>query len=77
MKWFDFGIGDTQHKQRLSTGTNAGGYFYLIPDTFRGNLVTSSLRMTNSASAAIGALLERFGLRDKARKLLRRLGAAR
>ncbi len=77
VKWFDFGIGDTQHKQRLSTGTNAGGYFYLIPDTLRGNLVTGSLRMTNSASAAIGALLERFGLRQKARQLLRRLGAAR
>jgi len=76
-QWFDFGIGDTQHKQRLSTHSNAGSYYYLIPDTWRGSFAAASLRATNSASAAIGAVLERFGLRQKARQLLRRLGAAR
>jgi CelD/BcsL family acetyltransferase involved in cellulose biosynthesis len=76
-RWFDFGIGDTGHKQRLSTTTTAGGYFYLIPDTWRGNVFTSSLRMTNAASAAIGNALERIGLRQKVRQALRKLGAAR
>lgn len=74
---FDFGIGDTQHKQRLSTGTNAGGYYYLIPDTLRGSVIANSLRTTNALSTALGGVLERFGLRQKARQLLRRLGAAR
>jgi CelD/BcsL family acetyltransferase involved in cellulose biosynthesis len=75
--WFDFGIGTSQHKQRLSTDSTLGGYFYLIPDTWRGSLMANSLRATNSASAVVGAVLERFGLRQKARQLLRKLGAAR
>jgi CelD/BcsL family acetyltransferase involved in cellulose biosynthesis len=74
---FDFGIGDTRHKQRLSTDSVTGGYFYLIPDTWRGSLMAHSMRVTNSASAAIGAVLDRFGLRQKTRQLLRRLGAAK
>jgi hypothetical protein len=74
---FDFGIGDTRHKQRLSTDSVTGGYFYLIPDTWRGSLMANSMRATNAASAAVGAVLERFGLRQKARQLLRRLGAAK
>jgi len=75
--WFDFGIGDTQHKQRLSTQTVTGGYFYLIPDTWRGSAMAATMRSTNAASAAVGAALDRFGVRQRARKLLRRLGAAR
>ena len=76
-QWFDFGIGDTQHKQRLSTQSSAGSYYYLIPDTRRGSFAAASLHATNSVSAAVGATLERFGLRQKARQLLRKLGAAR
>jgi len=74
---FDFGIGDTQHKQRLSTGTSAGGYYYLIPDTMRGSLVANTVRATNAVSAALGRVLDRFGWRQKVRQTLRRLGAAR
>ncbi len=77
VEWFDFGIGDTQHKQRLSTETVTGGYFYLIPDTRRGSAMAATLRASNAASSAVGAALDRFGLRARTRKLLRRLGAAR
>lgn len=77
VEWFDFGIGDTQHKQRLSTETVKGGYFYLIPDTWRGNAVAAALRCSNAASSAVGAALDRLGMRARVRKLLRRLGAAR
>jgi CelD/BcsL family acetyltransferase involved in cellulose biosynthesis len=76
-RWFDFGIGDTGHKQRLSTATQTGWYYYLVPDTWRGSAFTSALRATNAASAAIGNMLERYGLRQKVRQVLRKLGAAR
>lgn len=75
--WFDFGIGDSQHKQRLSTETIGGGYFYLIPDTWRGNAMAATMRSANATSAAAGAMLDRFGMRQRVRKLLRTLGAAR
>lgn len=71
---FDFGIGDTLHKQRLSTGSRVEGYFYLIPAHFRGTLMARSMRITNKVSSALGAVLERFGIRTKVRDLLRKLG---
>jgi CelD/BcsL family acetyltransferase involved in cellulose biosynthesis len=77
VRWFDFGIGDSQHKQRMSTHAILGGYYYLIPDTWRGSLMANAMRATNSASGAIGAALERVGLRHKTRQFLRKLGAAR
>lgn len=77
VQWFDFGIGDTQHKQRLSTDNRTGAYFYLIPDTWRGTVMANAMRSTNALSSAVGSLLQRYGLRQKARQLLRNLGAAR
>ncbi len=34
---FDFGNGDSLHKERLSTGSRLEGYFYLIPSDFKGS----------------------------------------
>lgn len=77
VQWFDFGIGDSQHKQRLSTDSVTGGYFYLIPGTWRGSILANSMRASNAASAAVGTALERLGLRQRTRQLLRKIGAAR
>ncbi len=74
IKEFDFGNGDNLHKERLSTGSVREGYFYLIPAHFRGSCMAYSLRITNKASAMLGACLERFGIRKKIRDLLRKLG---
>jgi len=74
IKEFDFGNGDDVYKERLSTGSRLEGYFYLIPAHFRGSLMAQSLRLTNGVSAALGAALGRFGMRRKARDLLRKLG---
>ena len=70
---FDFGNDDSLHKQRLSTDSRREGYFYLIPATVRGTIMAKSMRATNMASAGIGVVLERFGVRKRVRDFLRRL----
>ncbi len=72
---FDFGNDDSLHKERLSTCSRLEGYFYLIPAHIRGGLMARSMRVTNRVSAALGAVLGRFGVRTKIRDLLRKLGA--
>lgn len=74
---FDFGNSDNLHKERLSTGARVEGYFYLIPDDIRGSLMARSMRAMQAVSSRAGALLERYGVRKKARDLLRKLGAAK
>jgi len=74
---FDFGNGDNLHKQRLSTDSASEGYFYLIPADFAGGVLVCSMRAVGKLSSMLGAILERFGLRKKARDLLRRLGFSR
>jgi len=74
---FDFGNGDNLHKQRLSTDSASEGYFYLIPADFVGGVLACSIRAVGKVSSALGAILGRFGLRRKARDLLRRLGFSR
>lgn len=74
IKEFDFGNDDDVYKERLSTGFRLEGYFYLIPAHFRGSLMARSMRITNMVSAALGAVLGRFGIRTKVRDLLRKLG---
>lgn len=71
---FDFGNGDSLHKERLSTDSRLEGYFYLIPADFRGSLMATSMRATNKVSAALGAILGYFGIRSKMRNLMRKLG---
>jgi CelD/BcsL family acetyltransferase involved in cellulose biosynthesis len=74
---FDFGNGDNLHKQRLSTDSAREGYFYLIRADFSGSVLAHSMVAVAKVSSALGALLERFGLRKKTRDLLRRLGFSR
>lgn len=71
---FDFGNGDSLHKQRLSTGSRLEGYFYLIPSHLRGRVMVAGMRTSNAVSAALGAILGYFGMRKKARDMLRKLG---
>ncbi len=71
---FDFGNGDSLHKERLSTGSRPEGYFYLIPSHFKGSVMAASMRAANTVSAALGTILGHFGMRKTARDLLRKLG---
>lgn len=75
IKEFDFGNGDNLHKKRLSTISRVEGYFYLIPSHFRGRMMVRSKRVADRASAALGAVLGRLGIRKKTRDLVRRLVA--
>ncbi|HXV59057.1 MAG TPA: GNAT family N-acetyltransferase [Vicinamibacteria bacterium] len=77
VKRFDFGNDDSLHKQRLSTDSRREGYFYLIPATLRGAIMAKSMHATNGASAALGAILGRFGARRRVRDFFRRLGVNR
>lgn len=74
---FDFGNGDTLHKQRLSTSSHLEGYFYLIPTGFKNYVMVNSMRATHQISSALGSIFGRFGMRRKARDLLRKLGFSR
>ena len=74
---FDFGNDDSLHKERLSTDSRREGYYYLIPATLGGTIMAKSMHATNTASAALGAILGRLGIRKRVRNFLRRLGLYR
>jgi len=74
---FDFGNGDNLHKQRLSTDGYREGYYYLIPADLPGSVLAYSMKAVGKVSSTLGAILDRLGLRKKARDLLRRLGFSR
>lgn len=74
---WDFGNLDTIHKQRLSNRSELSGFFYLVPKGPRGAAISISMNCMNAASAGLGRLLDKFKLRQKIRKFLRIVGAAR
>lgn len=68
----DFMYGDMSYKEHLSTRSRMERHFYLIPRTVWGTSVATALRSIDGAVEGSAALLERMGLKDKVRRLMRR-----
>ena len=72
VKTFDFLYGDSGSKARLSNLSREEQNFYLVPRTFPLSAVASSLRSFNSIVDSIGEFIEKYGIKTRIRKFLRR-----
>jgi CelD/BcsL family acetyltransferase involved in cellulose biosynthesis len=69
----DFGVGDAPYKRLFGTRCVEYTDAYLFPPTMRNRARLRSLQGINALSAGVGLLLERMGVKERARHLLRRL----
>ncbi len=74
VKRFDFGNDDNTHKQRLSNAYTTESYVYLLPRRWQNSLTYYSMCIGNCVSNSIGRFLENYGLRERMRKFLWKLG---
>lgn len=73
---FDFGIGEAAYKSAFATDQLNFSDAYLFRNSLRHRLLVSLHWNSERFSAAVGAWLERKGLKKKIRALIRRLGHA-
>lgn len=71
-QWFDFLYGDNSNKRRLATRAHWERNVYLVPDSLRWRIVVPLLRGFDRATEALSALAERYSLKTKLRRLMRR-----
>lgn len=69
---FDFLSGDSLYKQRMSNSLREERHYYLIPRGWPGSVYAGTLVIVNSLSEAIGRWLDKSGLKERFRRLVRR-----
>jgi CelD/BcsL family acetyltransferase involved in cellulose biosynthesis len=69
---FDFGEGETQHKDTFGTEAVLCADLYFFPKSARGLELYAGQALTHGISRGAVASLERFGLKEKVKRLLRR-----
>jgi CelD/BcsL family acetyltransferase involved in cellulose biosynthesis len=69
---FDFGEGETQHKDTFGTEAVLCADLYFFPKTARGLELYAGQALAHGVSRSAVAALERFGLKEKVKRLLRR-----
>jgi CelD/BcsL family acetyltransferase involved in cellulose biosynthesis len=74
-KIFDFKYGDHGNKERMSNYFREEQNIYLIPRRFPLSALAAALRAFNATADWVGNLLEKFGLKSRIRKFLRRLSS--
>lgn len=68
---FDFLSGDSLYKQRLSNKFREERHYYLIPRGWPGTVYAHTLVIVNALSEAIGRWLNKSGLKEQIRRLVR------
>ncbi|MHB1200468.1 MAG: GNAT family N-acetyltransferase [Polaromonas sp.] len=68
---FDFLSGDSLYKQRMSNTLREERHYYLIPRGWPGTVYARTLLIVNSLSEAIGRWLDKSGLKERIRRLVR------
>lgn len=68
---FDFLSGDSLYKQRMSNTSREERHYYLIPRGWPGGVRAGTLLMVNSMSEAMGRWLDKSGLKERIRRLVR------
>ena len=69
---FDFTEGEGAQKQLFATDHRLCAKSYVLKHTASNVAIVRLHQLTNSASESIGRVLQRFGLKDRVRRLLRR-----
>lgn len=69
---FDFGEGETQHKDTFGTEAVLCADLYFFPKTFRGLELYAGQAFAHGVSRGAVATLARFGLKERVKRLLRR-----
>jgi hypothetical protein len=72
VKRFDFLYGDNSSKQRLSNAARTERNFHLVPATPRWFVFVCCLRTFNAIAARLGDALDRWDLRVRLRRVIRR-----
>lgn len=70
---FDFGVGDAPYKRQFGTGVLEFAEVYFFRDSWRHRLLVHTHWWLDRFSAAVGRLLERWGLKARVRHWIRRL----
>lgn len=72
-KWrvFDFTQGESEHKRMFGTGSVLSADIYILRNTFRNAMLMRARHQVNRLSGWLGALLDRHGLKARARRALR------
>lgn len=68
---FDFLSGDSLYKRRMSNTLREERHYYLIPRGWPGTVYARTLLMVNSLSEAFGRWLDKSGLKERIRRLVR------
>ena len=68
---FDFLPGDSLYKQRMSNKSREERHFYLIPRGWPGTAEAHALLAINHLSEAIGRALEKSGLKERIKRMVR------
>lgn len=70
-RFFDFTEGDSEHKQLFATHQRDCANVFLLKGTVCNTALVYSHALTDFVSACLGSLLDRFGLKARARRLMR------
>ena len=70
-RYFDFTVGDGQHKRQFSTGMVECVDLVILPPTPANRLLIGAHRAFNRSVEQAGALVDRWGLKARVRRLLR------
>lgn len=73
--YFDFTEGQSDHKRLFATHQRQCANVYLLRNTLRNAMVVQSHRLMNRVSNALGAAMDRLGVKAKLKRLLRGAGA--
>lgn len=68
---FDFLAGDSLYKQRMSNKSREERHFYLIPRGWPGTAYARALMAVNFLSETIGRQLEKSGLKERIKRMVR------
>jgi hypothetical protein len=74
---FDFLAGDNLYKQRMSNTSREERHYYLIPRGWPGTAYAFTLAATNFLSEAIGAWLDKSGLKERVKRMVRNAAVKR
>ena len=74
---FDFLSGDSLYKQRMSNAFREERHYYLIPRGWPGTGIAVALVCVNRFSEVLGRWLDKIGVKDRLKRLVRRIAVKR
>ena len=76
LELFDFQVGDSLEKSRLSNLSRQERHFYLFPASWRGAMLAYTKLGVDAASSSMGRVAHAFGIKDLVKRRLRRRATA-